>query len=486
VRDVNLILKVLTALPPITLLGVFAATNDVPSAVLCAVGVASTCILTLPVLFTRPLDVFHPFSLLILSVFLGTGGKAFYLVFSRSPRRFLLTDGETAGSFLVGALLILGGCLCITIGYFAAGKYQIPIEKVGQLRKQLSTPRLLIFAVLTIPVATLATMDFLQRTGFERDDSLSAMSRKRSVVVADGAMQGQQTTALGYHRLVAGTLPAAVCIALTIGLCSQSVTSPSKAGWWLAGLCFCTACFLPFLASSRKNIIFLLLDVLIVFNYTNRLRKHHLVLGFAAACSIGILMLAIRANSGNGFFENSSNMADRVADGLFGTTNYLEITKTSAMHRSVPEVLDYRYGMTYAGVLYIPVPRLLYPEKPAVRPGPEFADKVYGYSRQTGGSIPPGFIGETIWNFSVWSVLPASLLYGAILRILYNSFVPFMRNSSTALMIYVALLLPMSFEFLGGAVSGSILNIAQRAVFALMFILLASEWPRQQRTMAVN
>lgn len=484
-RDIGFILKILIALPICAFLVVFAITNEVPDALLCALGTASLCVVALPVLFTRPIDIFHPFALLIISVFLGTAGKAFYLVFSRSPRWFFLTDGMTAGSFLTGTLLILGGCICITIGYFAAGRFQFQLDSIGQLRKQLSSRKLVLLAMLTLPVAAVTTADFLNRTGFELN-GLSGISKKRSIIVNEDAAFGQQTAALGYHRMIAGTLPAAACMALTIALCFQSESYSSRTTWCIAGACFCTACCLPFFTSSRKEIIFLLLDVLIVLNYSGRLRSSHLVIGFVAAATVGTLMLAIRVAEDSSFSDISSNMGARAADALFGTTNYLEITKTSAMHRSVPKVMDYKLGMTYPGVLYAPIPRTLYPEKPSVRPGPEFAQKVYGFHHGKGGAIPPGFIGETIWNFSAWCILPASLFYGAMLRVLYNSFVPYVQKSSTALLIYVVILLPVSFELLGGAVSGSMLNAAQRSIFALVFIVLASELPRQQRVYVLN
>ena len=98
-RELSTIIGVLSALPVAVLILVPLLGGSIPGAMLCALGTASLVVLLYPILTARPLDVWHPFTLLAISIFFGTAGKAFYIVFSRSSDWAQITDGKPPEEF---------------------------------------------------------------------------------------------------------------------------------------------------------------------------------------------------------------------------------------------------------------------------------------------------------------------------------------------------------------------------------------------------
>ena len=325
------------------------------------------------------------------------------------------------------------------------------------------------------PVATLATVDYVKRTGVEDAQYLSELSHKRRVIVDESAEFGQQRSSLGYHAMLGEKLPGAMFFALAIVWCWRAYPPTGLLHKLLTVAYALGACFLPFLGSSRTGVLFLLVNFLIILNYTGRLSKTILLFGGAAACVLIVGMALIRSERGTPLAEIVKHAPSRVADTLFGSQNFLEITKTTAIYRGVPQLLGYKYGETYLAVLYAPIPRLLYPDKPAVRPGPEFSEKIYGHRHGEGGAIEPAFVGELIWNFGVGSVGLGALVYGAFLRVMYNTFVPYVACSQRALLVYTAILVPCTFTFIGFSFSGTIMRVASFVLISAIILWSASD-----------
>lgn len=84
----------------------------------------------------------------------------------------------------------------------------------------------------------------------------------------------------------------------------------------------------------------------------------------------------------------------------------------------VPRDVDYLRGNSYIATLALPIPRMLWPEKPSQisgRVGRTFFGVVWG--------IPPGPIGEAYWNFGIGGIIAVYALFGAFHRMLARGFV---------------------------------------------------------------
>lgn len=100
------------------------------------------------------------------------------------------------------------------------------------------------------------------------------------------------------------------------------------------------------------------------------------------------------------------------------------ITSTAAVLRDVPRWVDYKYGATLilapASVL---IPRILWPDKPNVTIGREFAttfNLVNASDRET--QIASSWVGELYWNFQLPGVVFGMFLIGAAYRWVYRKY----------------------------------------------------------------
>lgn len=72
--------------------------------------------------------------------------------------------------------------------------------------------------------------------------------------------------------------------------------------------------------------------------------------------------------------------------------------------------VDYLYGYTFIKFLFIPIPRQVFPGKPRSMID-IYTTKFAPHFRDRGGSLPVGLYGESIWNFSLLSLIFIYLLY---------------------------------------------------------------------------
>src|SRR5690606_2364717 len=78
-------------------------------------------------------------------------------------------------------------------------------------------------------------------------------------------------------------------------------------------------------------------------------------------------------------------------------------------------------------ILYIPFPSAIVGEKP-LSGGRLASDKLFN-NPQSG--VPPTYVGEAYWNFGLAGVLVVSILWGVVLRFVYDMY---RLNVSSALM----------------------------------------------------
>lgn len=443
---------------------VYWQTNDVVSASICFLGtLALVPLVTIPILTCREYDFFHPLHLAGLSVFCGTTGRAFYIIFSDSDRHVTyLLDERPLETVLVGAGIIALGMVCLGIGYLALKNVRVPIERFQFAKIQFGSGRLKFFAVLCCVITALVTVDFLNRTGFSGFDSLADISKKRKAEVTSGSAE-LHIAALGYHKMIGTVLPRATCYFLI----SLMLIRNNRKLWPYAVVTALFACVMPFLASSRVEIIFLILTILILINSHKRISLPKMAIGTACILAVLVGMMILRQGEN---WDRNRNLVQSTTDTIFGHRSFCGLTKVAHIYDAIPDQLELKRGKTLVLWTVAPIPRTLWPKKPSISLGYEITREVYDRDIHRGGGTPPGFVGEMVWNFGLIGVPIGCLVLGGVLSVFYNTFQPVIQRNSVLRCLYAGLAIPIGFHLITGEVSRTMIGIIS---FVGLFVLLS-------------
>jgi hypothetical protein len=184
--------------------------------------------------------------------------------------------------------------------------------------------------------------------------------------------------------------------------------------------------------AARFRTLFLISSV--AAPLTNKLSRRKMVVVMA---SLAILFIAysyvqrtIRTNFTIGraaeSFEESLNDAGADAEGydwyaFFVFGGDLDAFENGMqMLRAIPEYHDYLYGSTMVAVLYNPVPRILWPDKPSPSPIDILAKNGFGLGSIPNPNIAVSLIGELYANFGWFGVLLGMTVFGLLSRRIHS------------------------------------------------------------------
>lgn len=131
----------------------------------------------------------------------------------------------------------------------------------------------------------------------------------------------------------------------------------------------------------------------------------------------------------------------------FAGQNFIDITKTISIFDSQYEL---RYGSTFLDSFLILIPRSLFPEKQTVNIDTLIASEVFGNDIIGAGALPPGLIGEMMFNFGLIGI-PLGIVLGGFLIWLIDFYR--YRGHSFYLIFYI-----MSLYMVGVGILGSSLQ----------------------------
>lgn len=163
-----------------------------------------------------------------------------------------------------------------------------------------------------------------------------------------------------------------------------------------------------------------------------------------------------------------------LSSGLLNRNGY-DLSKTLVVVDSVPDDLPYAYGSTMARYVLAPVPRAVWPDKPAISEGVTIGRKVYGLER-TG--IPPGLTGELVWNFGRTLAVMLSFVIGIALGVVERTAFGWPRISITALVLQALVVLPLGKAVMGVSLGQGLSSTAQTLVLLSPLLLLSLTWSR--------
>lgn len=130
--------------------------------------------------------------------------------------------------------------------------------------------------------------------------------------------------------------------------------------------------------------------------------------------SIFASFIMVVFNSFRRIVQGNAFSIDQVLNVLanFAGKNFIDITKTIAIFEAEYKL---RYGSTFLDMFTTLIPRSLFPDKKTVNIDTLIASDVFDTNTFGAGAVPPGVIGEMIFNFGVVSVPVGIILSGIII-----------------------------------------------------------------------
>jgi hypothetical protein len=451
--------------------GLFVLSIFQPSAIHLAVGAACLSICLWPYLGERKIDVFCPWTFIFLNVFIGVILRSFYLTFD-------LPDADTADKlwkrghnpeFFIGAsILVLVGVWCMAFGY---------ISLRGRVRRPQVTERWMVFNVglvsaIALAVACFATAAFVVMTGGLESEFISA---KRTTITDVDMSADLEYRGFGELREFAKVAIVMHLVLLAYGK-RLSSTNPAVIRFFQWTFLF-IACVYPFYSDSRTGVgLFLLFSLAGHAYLAGRIQWGRLiVIGVCVVSFVhGMTLLRLETTRSTERRGSEDSVLGPVHS-LVANRNYLEVGKTAHIMDAIPRTLAWQNGATIGVWILAPIPRGIWPSKPAMCIGPAIGYSIYG-NRVAG--IPPGIIAELYWNFGLLGVPIGCFLFGLILRWMYERLAPWDSSSSSRIVLYVMGPMTLGFNVVGTQIGHGFVPMAVDMVLAYAILALVLQHKR--------
>lgn len=461
---------------------VFTAWSCVDSQkIFAAIGLIASFIVLAPFLQLDKYDLCSPWSLVILAIGLLSTPQAVCMTFNwpeaeRIERMLIL--GREPEFFLYPSAIYLLGLGCMTAGYFwFSGETSFRFAS----RRQLNSRNTVIVLTATLLLSAVSTVAFVGATGGVSSGRIS--DKRTNLETLD--VKDSETRQYGHLRQTSKLASVVFVILYCLFLAEQRKMSTLKVTILL--LAFLTAIALPFYASSRQQVCWVILNGLGV-NYYFGNRKTFVTTCCAVAAvglTMFLLMSQLRAKDTDSAIDSAS--ISQSFESLILNRNGPGISKTALIINSIPEKLDHKYGATFTNWLLAPVPRALYPGKPMIGAGPEVGTKIYG-TKYSG--VPPGYIAELYWNFHIPGVIFGMLFLGWLLKFVYKLCWSLQIPPAVIVPIYLFAVMPIAFGVLcNSAGYGTMMRLVDFVAVSTVLFFCTTRAPQmmqlpQQRAVA--
>ncbi len=407
-------------------------------------------VLTFPVLWKwrrGNLDLFEPITLFSGTAVIYWVGKAIYILLRNYPIYQYFPWPESRIDYLDLALVYaIVGTIFLIIGYFGvpiASKKKPIIERCADWNG--AGVGLFTAAFFIIGIAALVMV--VKSAGGIIQYFIMLPSR------------GEIFEGKGYYYLLAQWPNAGLLLVYTHLL---SKGKRSKSFWAL----FALAVLLSASQGGRAGILKIILSMIVISHYVVR-RMNFKRLAPVLALAIIIIL------AGN-FLRLQSQRYDNAGfwDRLYSRGDFDVVDTFMVTLKNVPDVVPYQLGMTYIAVLTGPIPRSVFPTKPYGAAGvytsilfPEFWDAKNTFS--------PGILSELYMNFGSLGIIIGMMVYGALLRMIYEKLSPW-KGPTQNVLVY-AMVTPFAF----GA-QWDFFTAVQTLLYTLVPVLVALRFCKQK------
>ena len=465
-----ILLFLFAALPSAILLGV----SDQQNFEILSMSLMPSILCGIIILAKRDKDYFSPLYMLFYMTTIGIFLKAYFFL-------YLDTDGLGQTVALAGLdhEIMYGGAKVLIVGVAAMllGYWLIPIvRQTGEVSLFISKTRgLKIFAIVALIGGVFFLWSFYNILNIGQSISDGQLSAKR--IHEDTVGSAPRGAALGYLRLGAQTLPQVAFFLLFTQLAFMRKHRGIKFGTVNISILMALAVVsstLPFLTSSRLEMLYLVVISIIVWHYS--IKKISFFKGGVIAIALILALTAlgqIRSASSGRLDDGYTTSITSILSATLARAYFMDIGKTSVIVDAVPERVDYQNGETLVLFLYGPIPRSIWPEKPVIRIGLMVGQEIFNRPNDSG--VPPGFVGELYMNFGKIGVAVGMFVLGILNALLYKHTI-LTRNSANSVLIYALGTLILSFTLLTGDVTITMSQIFRYGIILLIGLFFARYW----------
>jgi len=416
-----------------------------------AVSIVPSIICLVGIIISRTSDYFSPLWMLFYMAFIGSFLKAYYLFYldhDGEAQRVLLANLEL-DILMPGAIVLTLGILSAVVGcLLIPTSKQIPVPTVSLPEFDLSSTR--IFGLLSLFIGTIMFIWFFNSLNLWEEISKGVLSAKRLHKETLGV--APRGAALGYLRMGAQTLPQVAFLLHATNFIVRRQW-PGKTDFTLLISLALLSLLLPFFTSSRLEMLYLFVFLLINFHYG--LKRVSILNGAIVAVILVVVLTTLgqlRQQSHERYSgDRGINLSiEKIMQATLARGYFMGIDKTSVIVDAVPERVDYLNGKSLVLFLLGPIPRTWWPEKPVVRIGLFVGQEIL--QRDNDSGTPPGYIGELYLNYGHLAVTIGMFVFGLIYGLLYRlTIVP--KLKIMGVIIYSIGTLFMSFTLLTGDVT---------------------------------
>lgn len=408
-------------------------------------------------------DVFEPINMVAGALLFATTIRSLYLLSSDSARVEYLMWGSTFESVNNQLPWMLAGIAALVVGYVVM-PFKLDLSRYGLVRNYaIGRRRLWLSIALSVAFGLIGLFLFVRQHGIDLSGNFLAQSSKR-LVEFEGE-SGEVIYGMGYETVL-GKFSQFGFLLLGSIILARMIKPTPKLMMLLFGLFFLSS-LVPFFASSRTSILMMLIELCIIAYYYGRVRLNTILLVVALAAGIVAGMGYLRELNATGRVQSES-----LADKVLGAGNGIDFVRTSAIMDRVPEVRPFQNGRTYAALLSGFVPRAMWPDKPEVSLGTWVKGELFGQRVRKHG-WPPGMLAEAYINFGYLGIIPVMLLFGAMLRFIYESCRPYLGVSLLVTMLYAVAIWRLGFAMIGASFAQGILQSLLNPIPMLLFLLIA-------------
>ncbi len=433
-----------------------------------SLGLMPSLLCSLAILYKRDNDLISPLYMLLYMLFLGVFCKALYLLFFDydGDAQLIVLAGLDHGVLWDGGVLLLIATVTGLCGYLMV---RTPARSPVNSKPIASLAATRVFAIAAFVIGSVVLYLFIKELGIDEAIAEGALSAKR--VDEDTVGNAARGAAFGYMRMGAQTLPQVAFFLHATNMIAQK-NQASLFDWLALVAVAFLSLILPFLTSSRTEMIYLGIILLSIWHYSV---KRISVLKGAAAVVVALVFLTLMgqlrtmSSAANAEDKEFSVSVESILKATVGRAYFMDIGKTSVIVNAVPDRVDYLYGESLVLFIVGPIPRSIWLEKPAVRIGLFVGQEIYG--RDNASGVPPGYVGELYMNFGYPAVVIGMLLYGWVAAQAYNMLI-LKERTPLKVVIFCVINMLMAFSLLTGDVTGMMSQLFRYGVPLLLFMLL--------------
>ncbi|UHD15464.1 hypothetical protein [Thiocapsa bogorovii] len=348
--------------------------HDWSAAMLTWTGIALLLVVAIPAFRSSPYEAFQPLTFILLSVMIGVTLKI-PLVFLSQDDELLyhLLLGYSPDILFRGLFVMIIGLSMLTIGYLIRIK-PIATTRLRFFSSQISgNTWFLLIGLLILTVSVFAIIEFVKNFDFSLADAdVAELSAKRFQTVEGG----EYRTAYGYLRWAVSLTPLLFTIAYAFYL--QSVNISKQIFAVVAFLAAMVTVGFAVFTSSRSEVADLAIMAIILIYYLKKSVPLKQVITYLLLAFLILSLITVLRSTRSIESIESLSLSESLITMTVGGRHFIDLGKTSLIIESVPDRIPYQYGTTMVSWIVAPIPRVLWPDKPALGGGKLVGKEIYG------------------------------------------------------------------------------------------------------------